>query len=135
MRIGTVVAQLETSQPLSAPFVSALLFAAQTAHSSQPSGSLADAVATCRVQQLASELQQDIVFIWCHAPRAECFNRVMQQSDDTQQRRAARLQFIQHAADRLFAAVAGEDAEQVLSALGDCSSCRRLKVGVKNSVT
>jgi hypothetical protein len=54
----------------------------------------------------------------------------MQQTGDTQQRLAALLNFIQQAADSLFAAVAGEEAQQVLSRLGDCSSCRRLKVGV-----
>jgi hypothetical protein len=70
----------------------------------------------CRVLDLADNFNQRVLFLWCHASRQQCYQRVYEQHawNDTEQRREARLRFINEAIGRWFCGVAGEDRDAVL---------------------
>jgi hypothetical protein len=71
----------------------------------------------CRILKLAQRFDQQIVlFLWCHASRQQCYDRVCEQwtPQDTEQRREFRLKFILEAPGRWFCGMRGEEPSSVL---------------------
>ena len=70
--------------------------------------------AICRIEQLAAHAGQQVVYIWCAAPRETCWQRCAADYNSTHQRRQARLNFIEEADESFFMPIPGEAVENVL---------------------